>query len=62
MGMTGQTLSAGSHASVHSVGSSGPQGPQILLHSGVKPRRNLGLLMVKRTRVESLLLHVTPEL
>ena len=56
MGMAGQTLSAGSHASVHSVGSQGPRGPEIPLRSGVKPRRYLGLFMVKRTHVESLLL------
>ena len=56
MGMTGQTLSAGSHASAHSVGLKGPQGPQIPFHSGVKPRRNLGLFVVKRTHLESLLL------
>ena len=56
MGMAGQTLSAGSHASVHSVGSYSPRRPQIPLRSGVKPRRYLGLFMVKRTHVESLLL------
>ena len=56
MGMTGQTLSAGSHASVHSVGLKGPRRPQIPLRSGVKPRRYLGLFLVKRTHVESLIL------
>ena len=56
MGMTGQTLSAGSHASAHSVGLKGPRGLQIPFRSGVKPRRNLGLFLVKRTHVESLLL------
>ena len=56
MGMTGQTLSAGSHASAHSVGLKGPRGPQIPFRSGVKPRRNMGLFVVKRTHVESLLL------
>ena len=56
MGIVGQTLSAGSHASAHSVGSKGPRGPQIPFRSGAKPRRNLGLFVVKRTHVESMLL------
>ena len=56
MGMTGQTLSAGSHVSAHSAGLKGPRGPQIPFRSGVKPRRNLGLFMVRRTHVEFLLL------
>ena len=55
MGMACQTLSAGSHASVHSVGLKGPRVPQIPLRSGVKPRRYLGLFLVKRTHVESLI-------
>ena len=55
MGMAGHSP-AGSHASVHSVGSKGPRGPQTPLRSGVKPRRCFGLFLVKRTHVESQIL------
>ena len=55
MGMAGHSP-AGSHASVHFVGSQGPRGPQTPLRSGVKPRQCLGLFLVKRTHVESQIL------